>query len=404
MNEKLINKDITKRILAVMLALVLWVYVITEQNPDITKDITIPVRLVNSVFLEESNMVMMNDPSSFKLTLKLKGKNKVLEKLNESTVEAVANMEGHRVKGDNFLDIKINGIPENVNILQRSAESLKVVLEPKISIQKSVQINLMGDPVKGMAAMAPGLVPNDVIIMGAESAVQKIRSVRVDVDIAAAAGEIKKILPVRVLDENNKDISNITIDPGYVEVSVPIESTKRVVLEPELTGKPAEGYKVNNISAAPKEILIIGNSQALEGINSIKTEKIDITDLTEDISKEVGLILPAGIEVLNASDKVNVTVDIEKIVTSEITVESFEHRNLAEDMKLEVIQGEVVVSLKGAESQVKSAVSNIKFFVDLKNAVEGNNSVAVSWEAPEGIEILSILPNQVSVVLTRIAP
>jgi YbbR domain-containing protein len=404
MNEKLINKDMTKRILSVMLALLLWFYVITEQNPDITKDITIPVRLINSVFLEESNMVMMNDPSSFKLTLKLKGKNKVLEKLNESTVEAVADMEGHRVKGDNFLDIKINGIPENVNILQKSAESLKVVLEPEISIQKSVQINIMGDPVKGMAAMTPTLVPNDVIIMGAESVVQKVRSVRVDVDVADATGEIKRILPVRVLDENGKNISSITIDPGYVEVSIPIASTKLVRLEPELSGKPAEGYKINNVSVAPSEILIIGNSQVLEGINSLKTEKIDIAGLADDVSKEVRLILPAGIEVQNAPEKFNVTVDIEKIMTSEITVGNFEYLNLAEDMKLDSIHGEVVVSLKGAESQLKTSANNIKFYIDLKNAVEGNNFVDVSWVVPEGIEVLSILPNQVSVVLRRVAP
>lgn len=404
MNEKLINKNITKRILSVMLALLLWVYVITEQNPDITKDITIPVKLVNTVFLEESNMILVSDPSSFKLTLKIKGKNKVLEKLNESTVEAVADLEGHRLKGDNFLEIKISGIPENVNILQKSSESLKVVLEQRVTTQKSVQINLMGNPQQGMAAMAPLMVPSDVIIIGAESQIRKISSVRVDVDIAGVAGAVKKILPVRVLDENGKDISGITIDPVNVEVSIPVENTKRVSVEADLTGKPAEGHLVNNVSSAPGEILIAGKPEVLAGINSIKTEKIDITGETADVSRDIGLVLPEGIEVVNAPGPVKVTVDIEKDVTSEITISSFEHRNLAEDMKLDSIQGEVVVSLKGAESRVADAASHISFYVDLKNAVEGNNVIDVSWEAPEGIEVLSVLPHQVTVVLSKAVP
>lgn len=404
MNEKLLNKDMTKRILSVMLALLLWFYVITEQNPDIIKEITIPVRLANSVFLDESNMVLVNDPGSFKLTLKIKGKNKVLEKLNESTVEAVADLEGHRLKGDNFLEIKINGIPEDVNILQKSSESLKVVLEPRVNIQKSVQINLMGNPSQGLAAMSPLMVPSDVIIMGAESLIQKIKSVRVDVDIANATGEVKKVLPVRVLDENGKDIKNITVDPGNVEVSIPIENTKLVRLEADVTGKTAEGYGINNISVEPTEVLITGDQQILTGINSIKTEKIVINDDAADISKEVGLVLPEGIEVTNAIEKVKVLVDIGKIVTSEITIGNFEYQNLPEDMRLESIQGEVIASLKGAESQISNAANNIRFFVDLKDAVEGDNAVNVSWEAPEGIEVQSVLPHQVSVVLRKIAP
>ncbi|HWR61798.1 MAG TPA: CdaR family protein [Clostridia bacterium] len=404
MNEKLINKNITKRILSIMLALLLWVYVITEQNPDITKDIIIPVKLVNTVFLEESNMILVSDPSSFKLTLKIKGKNKVLEKLNESTVEAVADMEGHRLKGDNFLEIKINGIPESVNILQKSSESLKVVLEQRVTTQKSVQINLMGNPQQGMAAMASLMVPSDVIIIGAESQIRKISSVRVDVDIAGSAGAVKKILPVRVLDENGKDISGITIDPVNVEVSIPVENTKRVSVEADLTGKPAEGHLVNSISAAPGEILIAGKPEVLAGINSIKTEKIDITGETADVSRDIRLVLPEGIELVNAVGTAKVTVDIEKNVTSEITISSFEHRNLAEGMKLDSIQGEVVASLKGAESRVADAAGHISFYVDLKNAVEGNNVIDVSWEAPEGIEVLSVLPHQVTVVLSRVVP
>lgn len=404
MSDKLINKDVTKRILSVLLALLLWFYVITEQNPDIIKDITIPVRLVNTVFLEENNMVLVNDPGSFSLTLKIKGKNKVLDKLNENTVEAVADLEGHNLKGDNFINININGIPEDVNILQKSLESLKVVLESKVNIQKSVQVDLVGDPSQGLAAMTPVMIPNDVVIMGAESLIQKIRSVKVDVDIAGATGEVNKILPVRVLDENGKDINNIIVDPGNVEVSIPIENTKLVSLETDLTGKPAEGYKINNITVEPKEILVTGNQHALAGINSIKIEKIVITDETADVLKEVGLVLPEGIEITNDIKKVKILIDIEKIVTSEITIENFEYLNLPEDLKLDSVQGDFTASLKGAESQISNAANNIKFFIDLKNATEGTNTLDVLWEAPEEIEILNVLPHQAVVVLKKIEP
>ncbi len=401
MNDRFLNKDITIRILSVMLALLLWFYVVTEQNPEITKDITIPVRLSNTAFLEKSSMVLASDPNSFKLTLKLKGKNNVLDKLNETTVDAIADLEGHRLKGENFLKININGIPEDVNILVKYPESLKVVLEPKVSVQKSVKVNIMGNPSHGLAAMTPMIAPNDVVITGAESQINKINNVRVDVDIASVNTEVKKILPVRVLDENGKDIQGITIEPSNIEVSIPIENTKRVTLEMNLSGQPAVGYVVSNISVFPEEILITGKQQTLEGINILKTEIIDITEGTADVSREVKLLMPDGVELVNASEKVSIFVNIEKIITSEMTIGSIEYVNLAEGMELESIQSDIKASLRGAEGLLLDASNTIKFFVDLKNANEGTNVLNVLWEAPQGVEVVEVSPQQATVVLKR---
>jgi YbbR domain-containing protein len=401
MNSKLINKDLTIRILSIMLALLMWFYVITEQNPEITKDITVPIRLINTVFLERSNMVLSDDSNSYKLTLKIKGKKNALDKLNDTTVDAYADLEGHNLKGENFLKINIDGIPEGVDIIAKSTESLKVMLESKISIQKSVHLNIMGNPSHGMAAMTPSMAPNDVVITGAESQVNKIKSVRVDVDIASVNTEVRKILPVRVLDDSGKDIQNITIEPGNVEVSIPIENTKRVSLEIDLIGQPAAEHLVNNISVEPEEILITGKQQALEGINLIKTEKIDITEGTADISKEVKLEIPAGIEIVNANEKVNIFINIEKIKTSEIAVENLEYVNLPEGLELDSVQSDIKGTLRGIESQFQDVLKDVRFYVDLTNAVEGDNTLNVLWEAPKEIEILDIAPKQIIVVLRK---
>jgi YbbR domain-containing protein len=259
----------------------------------------------------------------------------------------------------------------------------------------------MGNPSHGMAAMAPSMAPNDVVIIGAESQVKKIKSVRVDVDIASVNSEVSKILPVRVLDESGKDIQNITIEPGNVEVSIPIENTKLVSLEMDLLGQPAEGYLLYNTSIKPEEILITGKQQALEGINLIKTEKIDITEGTADISKEVKLEIPAGIEIVNANEKVNIFINIEKIKTSEIAVENLEYVNLPEGLEFDSIQSNIKGTLRGIESRFQDALTSVRFYVDLANAVEGDNSLNVLWEAPEEIEILDIAPKQVIVVLKK---
>lgn len=399
MNNKLINKDHTIRILSVMLALLLWFYVITEQNPEITKDVTVPIRLINTVFLEKSNMVIVNDTDNFALTMRIKGKKDVLDKLNANTVDAYADLAGHNLKGENFLKINVDGIPEGVNIITRSMDSLKIMLESKISVQRSVKLNIMGNPTHGMAIMMPSLTPSDVVITGAESKIAMIHEVRVDVDIASANAEVRKVLPVRVLDKTGKDIQDITVEPGNVEVSIPIENTKWVSLSMDISGQPAAGFVVSGASVQPEEVLVTGKQQILEGITSIKTEKIDISEGKAAVSKEVRLVIPEGLEIVNADEIVKVSVNIEKIATSEIIVKDLEYVNLPEDLELVSIQGDIKITLRGAESRIADAPRTVKYYVDLKDAVEGSNALNVLWEAPQGIEVLEVSPNQAAVVL-----
>lgn len=383
-----------------MLALLLWFYVITEQNPEITKDIIIPVRLINTVFLEKNNMVMVNDTDNFELTLRIKGKKNVLDKLNAGTVNATADLEGHNQKGENFLRINIGGIPEEVDILMKSLDSLKIILEPKISVQKSVRLNIMGNPTYGMAAMTPSLTPGDIMVTGAESQINSIQDVRVDVDIASASAEISKVLPVRVLDKTGKDIQNIVVEPGNIKVDIPIEDTKRVSLSMDIIGQPAHGYVVSSISVQPEEIYVTGKKEILAGINSLKTEKIDITGENTVISKKVRLITPEGTEIAD-DENVSISINIEKITTTEIIIKDLEYVNLPGDMELVSIQGDIKVTLRGAESRIVDAPRTVKYYVNLKNAAEGSNVRNVLWEAPQGIEIIEISPAQAEVMLIK---
>lgn len=400
MNKKLLNKDYTIRILSVMLALLLWFYVITEQNPEITKDIIIPVRLINTVFLEKNNMVMVNDTDNFELTLRIKGKKNVLDKLNAGTVNATADLEGHNQKGENFLSISIGGIPEEVDILMKSLDSLKIILEPKISVQKSVRLNIMGNPTYGMAAMTPSLTPGDIMVTGAESQINSIQDVRVDVDIASANAEISKVLPVRVLDKTGKDIQNIVVEPGNVKVNIPIEDTKRVSLSLDIIGQPAQGYVVSSTTVQPEEIFVTGKKEILTGINSLKTEKIDITGESAVISKKVRLITPEGTEIVD-DENVSISINIEKIITTEIMIKDLEYVNLPGDMELVSIQGDIKVTLRGAESRIVDAPRTVKYYVNLKDAVEGSNVRNVLWEAPQGIEVIGVSPAQAEVMLIK---
>jgi len=401
MNDKLLNKDLTIKVLSVMLAVLLWFYVITEQNPEITKDITIPVKLINLEYLDKNNMVLVENSQGYFVTLRIKGKKNTLDKLNDGTVTAYADLEGYNTKGENTVKISINGIPEGVNLLWKSSESIKVMLEPKVIVQRSVEVKVTGNPSQGLAALTPAIAPTDVVITGPESQVNKIKSVRVDVDIAGVNSEVKKVLPVRLLDEAGNDVQRVSVEPSNVNVSIPIENTKRVEVQLDITGQPAEGYMINGVSILPNEILITGKKQDLEGISLLKTENIDITGAVDDIDKEVKLAMPAGIELVNKEETVRVYVNIVKIITSQLNVSTVDYVNLPAGMAVESVKADLKVTLRGPESLLNDIQNTVRFYVDLKNAAEGSNVLDVHIDKPEGVEVVEVMPQQATAVLKK---
>lgn len=403
MNKRLLNRDTTLKILSVMFAILLWFYVITEQNPEITKDITIPVKLINQEYLAKNNMVLVKEPAGYSITLRVKGRKNTLDRLTDGTVSAFADLEGHKNNGENIVKINLDGIPEGVNLLWMSSESLKIFMEAKVTVQRTVSINVVGSPSEGLAAMTPVMVPTDVMITGPESKINKIKSVRIDVDIANMNSEVRKTVPVRLLDEEGKDVQEVRAEPNNVEVYIPIENTKKVNVQLDMIGQPAEGYMIKDISVLPDEILITGKDQIIDGISLLKTARIDITGATTDLDKEVSIIMPAGAELVNRNQKVRVYINIEKIVTSEVYVGVVEHINLPDGLVLESLQTGFRAGVKGAESLIKNVQNNTKFYVDLKHAQEGINALDILVDKPEGIEVLYITPQKAEAVLKKAA-
>lgn len=402
MNDEFLKKDITVRILSVVFAILVWFYVITEQNPVMTKELTVPVRLVNQEYLQRNNIIMMEDPSSFKITLKLKGKNNVLNKINETTVSAVADLSGYSTKGENYVNVNITGIPEGVNLLSKTPNSLKLMLESKINVQMPVQVNVMGNPSQGLAAMSPVSVPADVLLSGAESQISRIKTVRVDVDIASVNAEVKKILPVRLLDENGKDITSVNIEPSTVEISIPIENTKRVAIEPVMTGQPASGYITTKTSVFPTEILVSGKQEVLETISSVKTEKIDLTDRSTGIDGEINLILPKGVELVNKNEKAKINIVIEPLVTKQIKIEKIDYVNLDGSLQVESLQGDIQMVLTGPESLINEAPANLKALVDLSGIGEGTHTLDVQLDIPVELGIVDVSSRQAVVIIKKL--
>ena len=90
------------KILSIIAAVVMWLYVMNEQNPQITTMIRdVPVKLLN---LDDSKFALIQDPSEFKVNVKVKGRRSLVADLKPNDINAEVNMRG-RMEGDNLIQM-----------------------------------------------------------------------------------------------------------------------------------------------------------------------------------------------------------------------------------------------------------------------------------------------------------
>ena len=170
--NNLFDKKITARILSVLLATMLWLYVITEQNPVVYKDITLPVKLIGVETLAAKNITIM-DNASYNIYLRLKGNKNTLDRIDNTTLSAIADIRDQNQKGEFQIPIQISGIPAGVDVISISNKSIKIRFDNVVSVTMPVVMNITGNPLQGMAAMTPSVNPGEVTITGAESLINK---------------------------------------------------------------------------------------------------------------------------------------------------------------------------------------------------------------------------------------
>jgi YbbR domain-containing protein len=396
MSKERLVRDNTIKILSVIFAILLWFYVITEQNPVVPKDISVPVKIVNVESLNRNNQIILDDTASYYITLKLKGKKELLDTVSQSTINAYADVSGYMALGVNTVPVIISGLPDGITVTSRSEHNIKVNIDKKVVVQRPVSVSITGNPKGGLATLAALLTPSEVVLTGAESVVNTVKTVKVDLDIAGVDASVKKTLPVKLLNEAGNDVKGIQLDTPYIDVEVPISNTKRVPIQLILEGSPAEGYMIVDKLIQPKEILVTGNQEALDKLVAISTVKQSINNLTADVTMQVMLELPEGIQLVNANEQINAIIEIQKVVTNTIDISNIEYKNL--DQKYLVsnaVAKTVRLTLRGPEELLKDAQNNIAIYVDLTNAKEGAGTYEIFVNKSPMLEVLDIEPKNI---------
>jgi YbbR domain-containing protein len=405
--RRLIN-DLGMILLALFLAVIVWVVALQEENPVEQGEFPnpIPVQVLNQ---PEETIFFPRFEESVKLTIRAPRSS--WNSLRASKFTATIDLAG-RGGGDYEAEVKVACTDPNVRIIELSPATVPVHLKKQVSRQVPVQIELYGTVALGydMKTDEAVIEPETVAVTGPEPIVEQVTKATVVLYLREDVKEtIRRDMPVVARVEGGNSVGTfVSIEPDAVSITIPVEQRtgfNEVAVRPVVIGAPAPGYRLRGVSVDPTTVTLVGDPNVVSEIEgSVENVPLDISGATGDVVERVALDLPEGASVVGIQG-VLLTASIEPLPGRLNVYREPIVRGLSTDLAARVSPERVVVALTGPLPRLNAlSQEDVQVYAELVDLGAGQYRIELTYLVPEGLQIESIVPSTVDVEISRVMP
>jgi len=400
------KNDLTLKIFALIIAIALWSYVMSEVNPDRTETIrNISVTFNNLEALERQGLVLM-EPNEATVTVRVKGRKFDMANFDSKKIRAFVDLSGY---GEGQIKVPVHVVIEdstNINVERIEPSEILFRFDRLISKQKAVTVKTKGDLDSNFALGEIKTKPESVLISGPRSWVNDVAEVIVEVDLSGRKDSSTGVtLPVQLVDDQGQKVSGVSFEPTVVDVDIPIYRVVTIPIELQTENQLPENYEITNITISPSRIALKGDNNIVY-MTSIQTKPVDINALLENPTMEVELDLPENISLINPNERITVSVTIEEIMRQsfDLRLRDITVRNLNEDLKIsdEDLAKTITVNIKASKELMEDfTLEDLDLYIDLNYLTEGEHKVYLGFNLPTGIVVEEVHPEPIEIRLIR---
>lgn len=389
-----LNSKVSK-VLGVLLALVvavsLWLYVITIVSPESEAEFNdITVVLQGEAMLGDKNrsgglMLMMEEIPTVDLVLT--GNRSDLNKLNRSNITVTADLTKIYEEGEHQVKIDVSypgDIPAGAISVQRKDPGyITVSVERKIT-DKAVPVVIAdgGSNVKdGYIIQDYSLDHELILITGPASVVDKIAMARIDVNYDGRSDSFREDFFITLCNEEGEPVDSqwIEVDHGSVLLSVEIHEVKQIALTVTVENGGGATIDTSEVLVMPDTINVHGTKADLVGFDSLNLGTIKLADYDQDTELEFQLDLPDNVEVMGDTQTVNVSVKFPELQITELVVKDFKAINTPEKTRVEILAKEMRIRVRGPKSVIEKLTNkNVRIELDLTGVKQGNSNITAT--------------------------
>jgi YbbR domain-containing protein len=388
------------KVLSLVLAMLMSVYVVKVVDPNFTQHLILPLDVRNV----DDNLIIANPrdiPEDVRI--KVAGKYSVVRQMSGREAMYI-DCSGYSTAGVYTLAVQPPELSD-IQITNQEISQVQIRLEVKVTVEKPVGIDRRGEINKNYEIRDERLSQETVEIIGPKPIVERISVVQVEPNVDGLNEDFRRqMLPVRLYDENDFNISNPAIElrPAQVRYTirlVPIASIKVLKVYPDYTGQLPEDLLLDRLVANPQTIAVDAGLVSKD-LFAVTTEPIDLTGVTETFTTQAKLIYPFEIpESVHLPETCEVTVQIISIEQAGAVRVPVRQLDTVSDYTYQIIPPEVVVRSELILSLDATEMTKISAFISFEKLGAGEYRLVPQVNLPLALQQVKIAPETVQVTI-----
>lgn len=386
------EQDRGLKVLAVGMALLLWLQAVSDRNPFEERTLSgLPVRYTEA---DSGLVVVSRDP--LEVTLVVRGRAGTLQRLENEHFQVYVDLAGVG-PGLREHEIRVSP-PRGVEVTRLSVETAAVRLDRLAEKEMPVRVTVRGSPAAGHVSRPAVVIPAAVTVSGAESRLERAVQAVAEVDLTGTAGDVRRQVPVQALGAGGEPIPGLRVVPAAVEVMVPVARLPDPVVLPvhvRLDGVPEPGYEVISVQTTPGEIHVTAEPADLAGVTRVYTT-VAVTGQRQTFTRTVPLERPAGTYRLDPAE-VTVRVELRPVTTTRVLGVTVSVTGLEAHLEARATPGRVAVTVRGLLADIEELGGQaVRVTVDGRDLSPGSYRLPLAVLLPAGLTLETVEPETVT--------
>lgn len=284
------------KLFSLLVALSLWFITTSDRRVNVEQGFDVPITVRDNTQAEGKRAISNLNPDTVRVTLS--GRPERLRELRGANIEAVIDVTN--VPEGGFNRALTVTVPGGTTLVRKAPERIQGFVDTQLSRTMPVLVTVATPPENSLPRYA--VSPTEATVTGPSQVMSRVS--RLVVSPAALAAGDERELPLLVLDEQGKTISEVSITPTTVTLrridsgEFPVK-TLRVILN-----DPPANLRVVSSSLQPSSVRVVGNPELLARLREVPG---NVTYRLGTYSAPVTLKLPGGVQAL---DGVNVNLSV----------------------------------------------------------------------------------------------
>ncbi len=383
MGKKIIDSKGFNIVLAVLIAMALWLYVTAEVNTNTSETIyNIPVTIVNEDVLT-SRGLMIAPSSELTVNLKVYGNRKAIIRIknDKESIAVSIDVADIQAPGTREMQCRIS-LPStvtsgSVTVQDQDSHSVRLVVERMMTKQVPIVGNFIGTVAEGFRTGDFMITPSTVVIKGPEDVIKDVDYAQVTVSRQNMSETYTGDQGLAYIDVAGIEVDDTDIIPDVESVSVvlPVAMTLDLPLDVQFIyggGGTADNFdKVVSYEVLPESIAISGAAEDIKPlIDSTKIiGTIDLSELKD--SYTFNIVLDSALSNDSGTTEATVTVKISGLESKTLETNNIDIINKPAGVNVDAVTQSLQVQVRGPAELLDSVQEyQLRAVADLQNVAQ----------------------------------